>query len=217
MEMILNRYLEEKKPLIVTKEKHTYLAYNGILGSNIHILKSGIVKTSLILRDGREFNMNYINMPEIVAILRDEEDQLTPAPWNIRIESETASLYQIDRKEFWADVNSNSEMLLYVKNYYRRQLNMQTQRMQMMLMNGKVGALYAFLIRLSEQFGVETDGGTLIDFTITNEEIAGFCGISTHTSVNRMMKELREKDIIEIRGRKIFIKKMDYLVDNVAV
>lgn len=217
MESALERYIESKKPIVITKEKHTYLAYNGILGSNIHILKSGIVKTSLILRDGREFNMNYINKPEIVAILRDEEDQLTPAPWNIRIESETASLYQIDRKEFWADVNSNSDLLLNVKNYYRRQLNMQTQRMQMMLMNGKTGALYAFLIRLTEQFGVETDGGVLIDFHITNEEIAGFCGISTHTSVNRMMKELREKDIIQIKGRKIFVKKLDFLIDNVAV
>jgi CRP-like cAMP-binding protein len=217
MEEALLNYLEMKNPLIVTKEWHSYLAYNGLLGSNIHILKSGVVKTSLILRDGREFNMSYINRPEIVAILRDEEDQLTPAPWNIRVESETASFYQIDRKEFWSDVNSEPELLLYVKNYYRRQLNKQTHRMQLLIMNGKVGALYSVLLRLANQFGIELNSGTLIDFLVTNEDLAGFCGISSHTSVNRMMKELREKDVIEIQNRKIFIKNIHFLEENIAL
>ncbi len=212
----LAKYINDKQPAIVSKDWHTYLAYNGIMVSHIHILKTGTVKTSIILHDGREFNLAYINQPEIVAILRGEENEMTPAPWNIRVESKVATFYQIERKEFWQDVNSDPALLLYIKNYYRRQLNNQTKLMKQLVMNGKAGALYASLLRFANQFGREVDGGVMIDLLITNEDLAGFCGISAHTSVNRMMKDLRSKGVLEIQQRKIVIKNMAFLNDNTA-
>lgn len=216
MEPVLEKFIEKLKPEVITKTKHTYLSYKGIAVTHIHVLKEGVVKTSTILNDGREFNIDYINKQDIIAILRSEDETYAAAPWNIRIESDSASFYQIDRIEFWKAVNSDPEMLNYVKNYYRHQLNKHIQNMQQMLMNGKVGALYSLLYRLSEIFGVEKDGGILIDFFVTNEEIANFCGISSHTSVNRMLKDLRENDIIDIQQRKIFIKNLQYIQDQIA-
>ncbi len=216
IDQCLAKYISEKKPSIISKDWHTYLAYNGIMVSHIHILKTGTVKTSIILHDGREFNLAYMNDPGIVAILRGEENEKTPAPWNIRVESKEASFYQIDRKEFWHDVNSDPELLLYIKNYYRSQLNNQTRLMKELVMNGKVGALYASLLRFADQFGYETNDGVMIDLLITNEDLAGFCGISAHTSVNRMMKDLRSKGVLEVQQRKIVIKNMAFLKDNIA-
>lgn len=216
MEKILEQFVEKMQPEVITKSKHTYLSYKGIAVTHIHILKEGVVKTSTILNDGREFNTDYINKQDIIAILRSEDETYAAAPWNIRIESDTASFYQIDRVEFWKAVNSDPEMLQYIKNYYRHQLNRHLQNMQQMLMNGKVGALYSLLVRLIEIFGVEKDGGILIDFFVTNEEIANFCGISSHTSVNRMLKDLREANVIDIQQRKIFVKDFQYIADQIA-
>ena len=56
-----------------------------------YVLKKGVVKTSIILKDGREFNLSYIVSPDIISLLRDEVSNYTSAPFNIRIESEEAS------------------------------------------------------------------------------------------------------------------------------
>ena len=38
------------------KKYHSYLSYRGIKEDYIYILKEGVVRTSVIMRDGREFN-----------------------------------------------------------------------------------------------------------------------------------------------------------------
>ena len=58
------------------------------------------------------------------------------------------------------------------------------------------------LQKLSSLFGVEQEDGFLIDFNITNEDIAGFCGISTRNSVNRILNELKREGVLDIRQQK---------------
>ena len=86
------------------------------INADVYILKDGIIKTSVISRDGREFNLRYITGLEIVSLLKDEYSQFIDSPFNIRIESEKAELYQIDRVQFWKDVNESEELQLYVKD-----------------------------------------------------------------------------------------------------
>lgn len=209
-------YLESQKWEVVRKEYHEYLTYRGLLDSYVYVLKSGVIKTSVILKDGREFNLAYVRPGEIISIINDETSNRTPAPFNIRVESEAAFLYRVNRVEFWRDVNRNLKLQSYVKNYYRENQQAYMYKLQTMLMNGKKGALCAVLCELAELFGVASNEKILIDFPITNEDIAGFCGISSRNSVNRMMRELREADIIEINNRKIVIKDLVYLKSRVA-
>ena len=54
-------------------------------------------------------------------------------------------------------------------------------------------------------FGVEQEDGFLIDFNITNEDIAGFCGISTRNSVNRILNELKREGVFGYSTAKIVI------------
>ena len=46
---------------------------------------------------------------------------------------------------------------------------------------------------------------------MTNDDIAGFCGISTRNSVNRILRGLRDEKVIQIVNNKILIKNVDYL------
>ena len=43
-----------------------------------------------------------------------------------------------------------------------------------MMMNGKTGAICSFLYQLINLFGRKVEAGTLIDFQITNDDIARF-------------------------------------------
>lgn len=213
---ILKKYLEEHSFPIIVKERKKYLTYEGLQDRHAYILKSGIIKTSVISKDGREFNLEYINSLEIVSLLKDEYSQFIDAPFNIRVESQTAELYQIDRVQFWRDINNNLDLQAYVKDYYRLRLMRSMKKMQQMLMNGKFGAVCAQLYELYELFGVETgDGMYLIDFMVTNEEIAHFCGIASASSVNRMMQQLKDLGAIEICNRRILIKNLAIIKENI--
>ena len=77
--------------------------------------------------------------------------------------------------------------------------------------NGRTGAVCAFLYTLVHQFGKEHKNGWLIDFPVTNEDIAGFCGISTRNSVNRILHNLKEQGIIDIQNQKILVMDMLYM------
>ncbi|GKT04173.1 Crp/Fnr family transcriptional regulator [Furfurilactobacillus sp. WILCCON 0119] len=215
IEFLIN-FLEERHVMKIKKSRHTYLTYHGLEEHFTYVLINGVIKNSIILQDGREYNISYIAKPDVISLLRDEISKFTEQPFNVRIESEEATFYQIDRVTFWNYVNSTPELQEYVKNYYRKKLSENIYRLQRMVMNGKNGALCAFLYSLIDLFGVHTNDGILIDFVVTNEDIVGFTGISTRSSVNRMLKSLRDHHVIEITDHKFLIKDVSYLLDNIA-
>lgn len=207
----LIKFLEEKEVPTITKKRHTYLTYYGLEQQDTYVLKEGVIKTSIILRDGREFNISYIKGPDIISLLKDEVSQYTSAPFNVRIESETATFYRIPRVLFWEYVNQDSKLQDYVNSYYRNKLAEAIFRQQLMAMNGKNGAVCAFIYQLIPLFGRKVNNGILIDFQVTNDDIAGFCGISTRNSVNRILRGLREENVITMVNQKIVVLDKDYL------
>ena len=78
-------------------------------------------------------------------------------------------------------------------------------------MNGKTGAVCALLYMLMSQFGRRDGDGVLIDFPVSNEDIAGFCGISTRNSVNRILHRLIDDGVIELSARRIRVLDSQYL------
>lgn len=214
----LATYLLTRDFPVVEKKKKSYLTYEGLQDSYVYILKSGIIKMSVITRYGREFNLEYLQGLEIVSLLKDEYSHFIDSPFNIRIESDVAELYKVERVQFWRDVNKSHALQKYVNDYYRMRLLRAMKRMQQMLMNGKIGAVCTQLYELYENFGTELpDGTTKINLVVTNEEIARFCGISQASSVNRMMAQLRKSGAIEIVDRHLVIKNIDLIKENVIV
>lgn len=142
----LIKFLEEKDVPTVTKKRHTYLTYYGLEQQDTYVLKEGVIKTSIILRDGREFNISYIKGPDIISLLKDEVSQYTSAPFNVRIESDTAVFYRIPRVLFWEYVNQDTNLQDYVNSYYRNKLSEAILRQQLMTMKWKKWSCLCFYL-----------------------------------------------------------------------
>lgn len=196
---------------IIKRKKYSYISYHGLEESFCYILIDGVVKTSLLMANGREFNLAYIVATDIISILKDEVSKYTSAPFNVRIESEEATFFRIPRKQFWDYVKENKELQDYVRDYYRKKLSEMIESLQYMTMNGKKGAVCAFLYKMTNLFGKSSNQGVLIDFAITNEEIAGFCGITTRNSVNRIIHGLKKDEVVEIINQRILVRNLKYL------
>ena len=204
-------FFEGNNLATIEKKKHSYLMIDGHDQEDIYILKDGIVKTSIILSDGREFNIMYLKGFDILSLLKDEVKKVTSASFHIRIESGTAVFYRVNRKLFSKFLSENEELRDYVDTYYRKRLSESIYRQQLMTMNGKNGAVCAFIYYLVELFGRKVKKGIFIDLQVTNDDIAGFCGVSTRNSVNRILSGLRQQGVITMVYHKILVLDVDYL------
>ena len=153
-EKYLIDFLEKENTPIIKKKKHMYLAYRGLEQAYTYVLIDGVVKTSIIMKDGREFNLEYVTPVDIVSLVRDEVSNYTSAPFNVRIESDEATFYRIPRIKFWEYVRDDKHLQDYIREYYRNKLSETIESLQYMTMNGKKGAVCSFLYKLMNQFGV---------------------------------------------------------------
>lgn len=108
-------------------------------------------------------------------------------------------------------MKENEELQAYIDSYYRKKMTEAIYRQQLMTMNGKNGAVCAFIYHLIPLFGRQVKKGVFIDLQITNDDIANFCGVSTSNSVNRILRGLREENVITMVYHKILILDVDYL------
>ncbi|MEY8514784.1 Crp/Fnr family transcriptional regulator [Lactococcus taiwanensis] len=208
--------LEEKRVSVVTRKKHSYIMYQGIESEYIYVLKEGVAKISNILRDGREFNILYVAEPDFVSLLEENQSDGISALFNVRIETDEASFYKISRSDFWSWVKNDLKLFRVVDDFYKRRLALNLEILQKMTINGKKGAVCACLNSLIEDFGIRKKEGILIDFPVTNEDIAGFCGISTRNSVNRILHDLKDEKVIGVIDNKIMIYNAQYLEDYIS-
>lgn len=206
-ELFLDFFTEHEVP-VIRKRRHTFLKMDD---ENAYILKEGVVKVSVLMRDGREFNITYLKGFDILSMFKDAVVDCKFSSLMIRVESDEASFYCVSKELFNQLLNKHSELVEYVNTYYRKKLSETISRQELMTMNGKSGAIYAFLYNLISLSGKEIKEGILIDMQITNDDIAGFCGISTRNSVNRILRGLREENVIRIVDNKILILNADYL------
>jgi CRP/FNR family transcriptional regulator len=62
----------------------------------------------------------------------------------------------------------------------------------------------AVLLALSERFGLECEGGVMIDLKLTNEDLAAIAGV-TRQFTNTTLQELRERRLLAARKRNLVL------------
>ena len=79
-----------------------------------------------------------------------------------------------------------------------------------LVLYGKKGAIYSTLIRFANSYGQNVEDGILITVPLTNQELANYSA-TARESLNRMLSELRRKNVIEIRDGLILIRDVNFL------
>ncbi|WP_033827075.1 Crp/Fnr family transcriptional regulator [Bacillus andreraoultii] len=187
----------------------TYLFHQGMDAKEVYLVKKGLIQISMLSSEGEELMLRMCKTDDIVGELTlfcDEPKYLLNAKV---IEAGEVLVINIDtlQKELMVNHSLSIEMMKWVSNHMRKFQS----KLRDLLLNGKKGAFYSTLIRLSNSYGIKTDDGIRIDMVFTNHELAKFCG-ATREYVNRMLSELRKKNIVSTDSSgKILIKDLHYL------
>lgn len=117
-ELFLDFFTEHEVP-VIRKRRHTFLKMDD---ENVYILKEGVVKVSVLMRDGREFNIAYLKGFDILSMFKDAVVDCKFSSLMIRVESDEASFYCVSKELFNQLLNEHSELVEYVNMYYRKKI-----------------------------------------------------------------------------------------------
>lgn len=189
------------------------LYLDGERADQLFLISSGQIKLTKNTNDGKELTLQVFGAGELVGVSGLFEQELTY----------TSTGTMLMEGEIWIIPRQALEKML-IKNGqfcvdFLRWMGLMNRRMQSkfrdLLLNGKIGALYSTLIRMSNTYGKPHPKGILIDLSLTNRDLAQFIGL-TRESVNRMLSDLKKQDTIDLLPQgHILIKDLTYLKEAI--
>ncbi|GGA74671.1 Crp/Fnr family transcriptional regulator [Ornithinibacillus halotolerans] len=213
---ISNELRELLDSISTTKKvmKNAFIFHEGLEANEIYIVNTGLVQVSKLTADGKELILRICNRDDIVGELSLFSDD---PKYLLSGKALTDAEIQVVQKDQLEDaLLSNGNLTFEYMRWSSTQMRKFQSKIRDLLLNGKKGALYSTLIRLANSYGLEQDDGTLINVSLTNQELANFCA-ATRESINRMLVHLRKIDVITIdKTGRIFIKDLDYLKTEIG-
>jgi CRP-like cAMP-binding protein len=203
------RQLLESLGTLKKIQKDTYLFQEGMDAQEIYVLKSGLVQVGKITSEGKELTLRICKSNDIVGELtlfcEDPKYLLSGRVL------EAGEVLIINRNRLEKELMANGPLTIEFMKWTSNHMRKFQSKIRDLLLNGKKGALYSTLIRLSNSYGNQTNNGIEIEMLLTNQELAKFCA-ATRESVNRMLSELRKQNVIHIDPvGKITIKDIEFL------
>ena len=203
---VINFILDHGKEECYTHNQYIYQAED--VADYIYVVKSGLVIINRMLPDGKELSMKMLGHRSMFGATTLFCGAKKHSLFS-RVKNK-ATVVKLDLATFEASIFSDEVMKYEWMLWLQNESNKHEYKLRDLLTIGKKGALYSTLIRLVNSYGVEKEDGILLNVELTNHDLANLSG-TTREGVNRMISELKKENIIQVRGKLITIKNIEYL------
>ncbi len=207
----LNKLILENSPVKYI-EKGRYLFQESTSATELFYILSGKVQVNKIVPDGRELALRLCSHDEIIG----ENILFSNAPkhsTNAKM-IESGEVVAIHKEHLEKQISENSQLAVEVLTWLASQHRKTQSVLSDLILNGKKGALYSTIIRLTNSYGVEAENGIIITQSFTNQELANFCGTSREV-VNRMLADLRKQDVLSINKGVLTVHNVEFLKNEI--
>lgn len=180
--------------------------------SHVYILLQGSLSLGRVHMRGKEFIIKILSGEELII-----EYQLFKSNPHYHFFAKTITdceFLMVKREDFEKFAVSSPRVMTALTSWLSTRYLKAQMKCQDLIMNGKKGGLYSILIRLCNSYGIMTDKGILIDLPLTHQELASLT-YGTREVIQRMLKELRELDVISYKQQKFTVKNIAYLKQEV--
>lgn len=188
-------------------KKSQIIFYEGNNPFGIYCVNSGKIKIYKISENGKEQIIRFAKEGDILGY----RSLISGEPYRASAETLTDSILCFIPKEILFNlIETNRPFSLKFMQFLCAELGAAESRMLNLSQKPVTERLAEVLLILREKFGLEPDNKT-IKVNLTREDLANFVGTATETIV-RLLKELREKKLIDVDGRKIKLIDINGLV-----
>ncbi|MBY0121047.1 Crp/Fnr family transcriptional regulator [Bacillus sp. S/N-304-OC-R1] len=214
----LSEFSNELQALLLTEnhkrkvEKGTFLFQEGMKANELFIIESGLIQISKIVPDGRELTLRMCSNGDLIgelALFCSSPKYMLNAKVMESGEVTVISQYELEER-----LKKEHQLAIELMKWTSLQYRKAQTKFRDLILHGKKGALYSTLIRLSNSYGEFSELGITINIPLTNQELANFCGTSREV-VNRMLGELRRKEIVSVEKGIITIHNLAYLKNEI--
>ncbi|WP_282155701.1 Crp/Fnr family transcriptional regulator [Cytobacillus gottheilii] len=196
----------------VKMNKGEYLFQDGETAKGLYLLLTGKVQITKIIPNGKELTLRMSGSGEIVGDMSIfcAQSQYTHSAKIIE-DGEAAVIPKAELNEL---LKKDHQLTLELLEWISLQNQINQTKLRDLVLHGKKGALYSTLIRLSNSYGVASGKDIRLDSSLTNQDLANFCGTSREV-INRMLSDLRKNKIISINKGYITIHNLSFLKDEI--
>ncbi|WP_129688638.1 Crp/Fnr family transcriptional regulator [Gottfriedia acidiceleris] len=195
-------------------KKGTFLFQEGEDAKELYLIKSGIIQISKLTLYGDELNLRICQKDDLIGELTlfSENANYMLSAYAL----ETAEVQVIPKDILEKKLINHAPLTFEFMKWISTHLRKNQSKIRDLVLNGKKGALYSTLIRISNSYGELTENGILLNIHLTNQELAKFCA-ATRESVNRMLSDLKKKNVIGYSpDGKIIIKELQFLKNEIG-
>ena len=173
----------------------------------IFLLKKGRVKLTRTSVDGKEMIMGLVNAGEVFGEMAAmDEGERT----DFAITMEPSLICAISKDDFKKFINENPELNLRLTKLIGFKLKKFSERIEELVFKDATQRVISFLLNLANENGKIIGDEIFVKPFFTHQDIAELTACSRQT-VNSILTDLREKELINFDRRKLIIYKKDDL------
>ena len=167
----------------------------------LYLLVSGRVKLTMLSPEGKEKVLNILQEGDIMGEVSFFD--LDPHP--ITAEAmEDARIVIIPRERLEDIITKKPGLALKIIESLAKKTRLLTSQVRELVFHDAAGRMASLLSRFADDFGVEINGGKMIDIILTHKEIANLIG-SSRVTVTKIINNFIDEGVIKMHKRKIVI------------
>lgn len=171
-------------------------------GQSLFIVEEGSVRVYLPSLQGADLTLAVLGPGDFVGDLSLLDGQPRSASADAM---EDTSVLVLERSDFIELLRSRPDAAMAVMTVVAKRLRNTDEMASDLAFLDVSGRLAKKLLEMASTHGVDRDDGTLLDVSITQEQLANMIGV-TRESVNRNLGRFRQEGLISSQGRRIILR-----------
>lgn len=197
----------EKGALLHYPPGHIIFSDNEI-ADRVYYLQNGYVKIYRINAEGREVTVGSIRNPGEMFALAETLYHGKRTCFGGAITA--VDLVALTKSQFGTLLSTNHGLAVKVAKLLGARMRAAESMVYEMVCWQAAGRLAVLLLKISEQYGIDTDEGKQIQLHLTHKDIASMIG-ATRPTVTTLLNTFRDEQSIIIRDHAIIIKDREKL------
>ncbi len=197
------KHLEELSDITLEKtyRKNQVIFDQGDPGNSLIVIKSGLVKISLVDSNNHEFIVKTFSVNDFfgeMSLLDGGSRSATATA----VEDTHALI--IFRNNFISLIQKTPSMALGMLTELSNRLRTTTENISNLTFFDAYGKVAQCLLSLADKLGKRDEDGVTIQLTLSRQELANMSGLSRETFA-RILKEFQVRGCLKVQGKKIII------------